>query len=66
MWIGGHLMGDFFMTPDPPDEKSRRLYPMPELVEPSHLLECEVVEIYGLKDVMHIFNDDELPDGIKS
>lgn len=61
MWIGGSVMGDFFMSTDPPDKKERRLYPMPELVEPSHILDWEVIEIHGLKDIMHIFDEDELP-----
>ena len=54
-------MGDWFVSKDPPEPKgSRQLYPMPELVSPADLLECEVVEILGLKKVEDIFNPDEL------
>lgn len=62
MWIGGGMMGDFFMSTDPPGSKERRLFPMPELVNPSDILEWEVVEIHGLKDIMHIFDEGEAPD----
>jgi len=43
MWIAGGFMGDFFLSPDPPGVKPRRLYPMPENVKPSDLLDWEVV-----------------------
>ena len=64
MWFIGPLMGDWFVSPQSPEEKdekgSRRLFPMPEQVSPADLLECEVVSILGLKDIMDIFNEDEL------
>ena len=49
MYIAGSMMGDFFMSPDPPDNKvegkaTRRLYPMPQFVEPKDILEWEVAE----------------------
>lgn len=44
MWIGGHMMGDFFMTPDTKGSKERILHPMPETVNPEDILEWEVVE----------------------
>jgi hypothetical protein len=44
MWIVGWTMGDFFMSSDGKDKKSRRLYPMPESIKPQDILEWEVVE----------------------
>lgn len=45
MWVVGDLMGDFFLSPLPPDTKGeRRLYPMPPEVVPADILEWEVVE----------------------
>jgi hypothetical protein len=44
MYIGGALMGDFFLTPHPPGTEKRRLYPMPSGVEPSDIVEWEVDE----------------------
>ena len=60
MWIVGAMMGDFFLSPIPPEPKGRRrVFPMPELVEYSDILEWEVVEIFGLSDIMHIFDEEE-------
>jgi hypothetical protein len=45
MWIVGETMGDFFLSPHPPNMKGeRRLYPIPITLEPQFLLKCEVVE----------------------
>lgn len=61
MWIGGPLMGDWFLSPHPPDTKGeRKLFPMPEHIYPQQILEWEVVEIYGLSSVELIFDMDEL------
>ena len=45
MWIVGDLMGDFFLSPTAPTPEHRRLYPMPITVQPSDILDWEVVEI---------------------
>ncbi len=45
MWIAGGMMGDFFLTPQSPEIKGqKRLYPMPEPINPNDILEWEVVE----------------------
>jgi len=45
MWIVGSMMGDWFLSPNPPNIKGeRRLYPMPIGIEPSNILEWEIVE----------------------
>jgi hypothetical protein len=48
MWIGGPLMGDWWLSPDEPGSDTRRLYPMPQGIEPIQMLEWQVVEIDGL------------------
>lgn len=45
MWICGSVMGAFMMSIDSPDEKKRRLIPLPEWFSPAGLLNCEVVKI---------------------
>lgn len=45
MWIAGNIMGEFMLSPDNPDEKSRKLVPFPENTQPSCLLSCEVVKV---------------------
>lgn len=44
MWIGGFMMGDFFMSIDTPTEKKRKLFSMPEGVETKDILEWEIIE----------------------
>ena len=45
MYIVGQLMGDFFMSPTKPHpKKSRKMFPMPLGIEPSNILEWEVVD----------------------
>jgi len=44
MYPAGPTHGAFFMSPDPLDAKSRRLYPLPEYMDPLLLLEWEVVQ----------------------
>lgn len=45
MYIAGQMMGDFFMSPmKPHPKKSRPIFPMPLGVEPSDILEWEVVD----------------------
>ncbi len=45
MWIVGSMMGDFFLTPDKPTkEGERKLFPMPELINPGDILKWKVVE----------------------
>ena len=44
MYIVGPMMGDFFLSPMPPDIKGeRRLYSLPISIETSELLEWEVI-----------------------
>lgn len=49
IYLVGPLMGDWFISPHPPDhvkengEKGREIYPMPLMVEPRDFLECEVL-----------------------
>lgn len=45
MWIAGVIMGEFMLSPNSPDEKTRRLVLLPEKMHPSILLECEVVKV---------------------
>lgn len=45
MWIAGAMMGDFFLSPNPPGPGERRLYPMPVQVEPTDIIGWEVVEV---------------------
>lgn len=45
MWIAGNIMGTFMMSIDSPDEKKRRLIPLPDEFNPADLLNCEVVKI---------------------
>lgn len=49
MWIVGDLMGDFFLSPDPPRPEHRKLYPMPPGVLPSDILEWEVADVLKTK-----------------
>lgn len=45
MYVVGATMGDFFLSPIPPNTRDERImYPMPPAVEPSHILDWEVVE----------------------
>lgn len=46
MYIAGSMMGDFFLSPNPKTDGKgeRRLYPMPETIDPSDILEWEVVK----------------------
>lgn len=44
MYIVGATMGDFFLSPNAPGTKSRRLYPMPIGINPSDILEWEVIQ----------------------
>jgi hypothetical protein len=45
MFIAGSMMGDFFLSPNKPGNKNRKLYPMPANAQPSDILDWEVVEI---------------------
>lgn len=42
MYIVGPIMGDWFMSPQPPGPKERRVYPIPIGVSPQDILEWEV------------------------
>lgn len=43
MYPVGHVMGyGFMMSPNPPGWKDRRLYPLPESIKQSELLEWEI------------------------
>ena len=53
VYIIGSMMGDFFISPDARGVNKRRLYPMPEEVEPKDLLECQILE--DLKEAKDYF-----------
>ena len=44
MWVAGPMMGDFFLTSNARGDEKKRLYPFPVNLEPSDILEWEVVE----------------------
>ena len=44
MYIAGPNMGEFFMSPDSKESKTRRLYPLPTGIFPTDIIEWEVVE----------------------
>ena len=44
MWIAGQIMGEFFISPNSPETKERRLYPLPFPYLPNIILEWEVIE----------------------
>jgi hypothetical protein len=44
MYFAGAGFGDVFMSPNPPSDDKRQLYPFPPGVKPSDLLECEVID----------------------
>lgn len=45
MYAVGHTMGyGFMMSPQPPGASNRRLYPLPETIAQSELLNWEIVE----------------------
>ncbi len=43
VYLVGPAMGDWFISPNPPESEERVLYPMPIGVEPMAFLECEVI-----------------------
>lgn len=44
MYIVGHYMGDFFMTPDKKGSAKRRMYPLPLGIVPRDIANWKVVE----------------------
>jgi hypothetical protein len=45
MWIAGYYMDTFFLTPvNPGSESKKNLYPLPEGLTPTSILDWEVVE----------------------
>lgn len=44
IYLIGHLMGDFFISPDPPEKVNRALYPLPLELNPKDFLECEIIK----------------------
>lgn len=49
MYIAGPAMGEFMMSPDPPNQE-RRLYPMPIDVSPEDILSWEVASLTPEKE----------------
>jgi len=43
IYLVGDMMGDWFISPAPPNTEKRALYPMPLSVEPSDFLDCEIM-----------------------
>ena len=43
VYIVGNMMGDFFISTEPPTPEKRNLFPMPIYHQPKEFLECEIL-----------------------